>query len=185
MSNQEIKNCEELMKKSLSAFSQELMGIRTGRASPGLLDGIIVETYGQKMKMVQIATVNVADSTTLNVSPYDKSSIGSIERAILDANLGLSASSNGNTILVKISKMSEETRREWVKAINDISERYKIAVRNIRRDGMSNIKDMEKEKIISQDEKKRLEAELQKITDLYISKIEESADKKSEEIMEV
>ena len=173
------------MQKTLNALMHDFAGIRAGRANPALLDGVFAESYGQKMKIVQLATINVMDNFTLSVTPYDKSSLSAIDKAIQEANLGVSSSSNGNSIMVKLPKMTEETRKDWIKFAKKNAENSKVSIRNIRRDGMDLIKKLEKDKMISEDEKNKNEISLQKITDDFIGKIDDLLEKKEKEIMEV
>ncbi len=175
----------EYMQKSLNVFANDLGGIRAGRAHAGLLEGIYAESYGQKIKISQISTISISGVDILSVMPYDKSSLIGIEKAINEANLRVTVSSNGNSILVKLPKMSEDTRKDLIKFVNKTSETSKLAIRNIRRDGMEALKKMEKDKQISEDEKKRNEIILQKLTDEFIAKIEDMIAKKEKEIMEI
>ena len=175
----------ETMQKTLNVLVHDFAGIRAGRANPGLLDSVFAESYGQRMKLSQLATINVMDNFTLSVSPYDKSSLGAIDKAIQEANLGVSSSSNGNSILVKLPKMTEDTRKDWIKFTKKTAENSKISIRNIRRDGMDIIKKLEKDKLISEDDKNKNETILQKLTDDFIAKIDDLMAKKEKEIIEV
>ncbi len=172
------------MKKSVDKCEKELLGIRTGRASTALLEEIKVAYYGVATPLKQIATLTVPEPRTVMIQPWDKSVIKDIEKAISSSDLGLNPSSDGNVIRVNFPPLTEERRRQLVKVVRKIAEEYKIAIRNIRREGNEEVKEMEKEKMISEDEAKRALKEIQKITDEFIKLIDELVERKEKEIME-
>ncbi|NPA15065.1 MAG: ribosome recycling factor [Deferribacteres bacterium] len=172
------------MKKSVEKCEKELMGVRTGRASTALLEEIKVTYYGVATPLKQMATLTVPEPRTVMIQPWDKSVLKDIEKAISSSDLGLNPSSDGNVIRVNFPPLTEERRRQLVKVIKKIAEDYKIAIRNIRREGNEEVKEMEKEKMISEDEAKRALKEIQKITDEFIKQIDELVEKKEKEIME-
>jgi len=177
----EIKN---KMSKSLSKLERELAGIRTGRASAALIEDIKVTYYGTPTPLNQLATISVPESRLVTIQPWDKSVLKEIEKAISHSDLGLTPVSDGNVIRITFPPLTEERRKELVKLVKKIAEDYKIAIRNIRRDGNDEVKKMEKEKLISEDESKKAQKEIQKITDEFIKKIDEVLLKKEKEIME-
>ena len=146
--------------------------IRTGRAHPSILDSVMVSYYGTETLLSQLANVNVEEGRNLLISPWEKSINGDIEKAILKSDLGLNPSNNGDTIRVPMPPLTEETRKEYTKQAKNESENAKVAVRNIRRDANSDFKDLQKDKEISEDEQRRAEEDIQKLTDKYVAKIE-------------
>lgn len=185
MIKQILKNAEERMVKAVEVVRSELVRIRTGKATTALLDGIRVEYYGTQVPLHQVATLSVPDIHTISVQPWDKSMVVPIERAILSANLGLNPTNDGTIIRVPIPPLNEERRRELVKLVRKFGEDGKIAVRNIRRDAIEHLRKSEKEEHFSEDERKRAEAEVQKITDKHIKEIDQLLAMKEKEIMEV
>ncbi len=181
----EIGNCSKEMNISLDAFSNELKNIRTGRVSPEILKSISVDSYGSKTPLTQLSNINNLDNMTLNVNVWDSSLIKNIEKSIIDSNLGVTPQTEGTSILLKFPELSAERRKELVKIISEIAERFKISVRGIRRKHLDDIKKCEKEKIISLDESKRFHDDVQKITDLTIKKIEDLSLVKESEILKV
>ncbi len=181
----EIGNCSKEMNISLDAFSNELKNIRTGRVSPEILKSISVDSYGSKTPLTQLSNINNLDNMTLNVNVWDSSLIKNIEKSIIDSNLGVTPQTEGTSILLKFPELSAERRKELVKIISEIAERFKISVRGIRRKHLDDIKKYEKEKIISLDESKRFHDDVQKITDLIIKKIEDLSLVKESEILKV
>ncbi|MCD6450696.1 MAG: ribosome recycling factor [Thermotogaceae bacterium] len=179
-----IKETKERMEKTLNAIDDELKKMRTGRPSPAVLEEIKVDYYGTPTPINQLATVSVAEERTLLIKPWDKSVIKSIEKAIMASDLGLNPQSDGNIIRLVFPTPTTEQREKWVKKAKEIVEEGKIAVRNIRRDSMKKIKDRKNEGEIPEDDAKRLEEEVQKITDEYIEKLDELFKKKEKEIME-
>ncbi len=178
------KDVEERMFKALSMFQTEISRLRTGRATPQLLDGIKVDYYGQRVPIKQIATISASDPSLLVIQAWDKTVVPAIDREIKKSGLGLNPRVDGNAIKVPIPPMSEERREELVKIVKKFAEDTRVAIRNIRRDGIEKIRRMEKDKEISEDDKDRGESEIQKLTDKYIESVNESALKKEKDIME-
>jgi ribosome recycling factor len=176
---------EQRMKKSIETLKKDFARIRTGRASPTLLDGIKVDYYGSPMPVSQVATISIPDARTIMIQPWEKSLLGAIEKAVQASGLGLNPKNDGNVVRLPIPPLSEERRRELVKSCKEISEDNKIAIRNIRRDANEKIKKMEKDKQITEDERKKGEEGIQKLTDQYIKTVDEQLVVKEKEIMEV
>ena len=181
----DINICNSEMNASLEAFSNELKNIRTGRVSPEILKSIIVDSYGSKMPLTQLSNINNLDNMTLSLTIWDISLIKSIEKTLLESNLGATPQTDGNNILLKFPELTAERRKELVKIISEISEKFKISVRGIRRKFLDEIKNFEKEKSISIDESKRFQDEIQKITDSSIKEIENLSVSKESEILKV
>ena len=177
--------CSFEMQSSINAFSSELKNIRTARVSPDILKSIVVDSYGSKTPLTQLSNVNNLDNMTLNVNIWDSSLIKIIEKTILDSNLGVNPQTDGTNILLKFPELTAERRKELVKIISEISEKFKISVRGIRRKFLDEIKNLEKEKSISIDESKRFQDEIQKITDSSIKEIENLSVSKESEILKV
>ena len=177
--------CSFEMQSSINAFSSELKNIRTGRVSPDILKTIVVDSYGSKTPLTQISNVHNLDNMTLNVNIWDSSLVKIIEKTILDSNLGVNPQTDGTNILLKFPELTAERRKELVKIISEISEKFKISVRGIRRKFLDEIKNLEKEKSISIDESKRFQDEIQKITDSSIKEIENLSVSKESEILKV
>jgi ribosome recycling factor len=171
------------MHGAVEALKHDLVGLRTGRASTALLDHITVEVYGAQMPLNQVATVSVPEPRLLTVQVWDKSSIHPIEKAIQSAGLGLNPITDGQLIRLPIPDLTEERRKELAKLVGQYAEKARIAVRNVRRDGMDHLKTDEKKHDISEDERKRLEGEVQKLTDQTISDIDAAAEAKEKEIL--
>jgi len=180
-----LKDASTRMDKSLEALRQELSKIRTGKATTALLDGIKVEYYGSMTPLAQMANVSVSDPHTLSIQPWDKSSLGPIEKAIMASDLGLNPMNNGNTISVPIPPLNEERRRDLVKLIKRFGEDAKIALRNIRRDANDHLKKAEKEDHVSEDARIKAEKDVQEMTDKHVTHVDELLKSKEEEIMEV
>jgi len=183
--NSIIEDAIERMDKSINAFKSEIVKIRTGKASTALLDGIKIDYYGTPTPLNQVANVSVLDSHTLSVTPWDKSIVNDVDRAILIADLGLNPVSDGTNIKVPIPPLNEERRRELVKLVKKFGEDCKIAIRNIRRDANDHLKKAEKAKELSEDLRHDAEHEVQKYTDEHIKRIDEIIKHKEAEIMEV
>ena len=177
--------CSFEMQLSINAFSSELKNIRTGRVSPDILKTIVVDSYGSKTPLTQLSNVNNIDNMTLNVNIWDSSLVKIIEKTILDSNLGVNPQTDGSNILLKFPELTAERRKELVKIISEISEKFKISVRGIRRKFLDQIKNFEKEKTISIDESKRFQDEIQKITDSSIKEIDNLSVSKETEILKV
>ena len=171
------------MHGAVEALKHDLGGLRTGRASISLLEPVTVEVYGSHMPINQVATISVPEPRMLSVQVWDKSSVGPVEKAIRSAGLGLNPISEGQTLRLPIPDLTEERRKELAKLAGQYAEKAKIAVRNVRRDGMDLLKTDEKKNEISEDERKRLEAEVQKLTDETISEIDAAAGAKEKEIL--
>jgi ribosome recycling factor len=186
MSIENIKSTTQTkMDQSIAAFKHNLTKIRTGRASTGLLDTVHVDYYGASLPISQVANVSVLDSRTLSVQPWEKSMSAKIEKAIRDSDLGLNPSSMGELIRVPLPAMSEERRRELTKVVRNEGEGAKIAVRSLRRDANEAVKKLVKDKLASEDDQKRTEAEIQKATDRHIIEIDQLVAAKEHEIMSV
>jgi len=180
-----IKDAKSRMDKSLEALRSELVKIRTGKATTALLDGIKVEYYGTQTPLNQIANITVLDAHTLSVTPWDKTVVQAVDKAILEANIGLNPVSDGTNLKVPIPPLNEERRKELVKLVKKFGEDSKIAVRNIRRDANDHLKKSEKDKNLSEDQLKDAEDEVQNLTDEHIKNVDEILKHKEEEIMEV
>src|SRR5512146_2123368 len=173
------------MKGAIQSLEEELTGIRTGRASPALVERLQVEYYGTPVPLVQLASISVPEPRALLIRPFDATSLKAIERAILASELGLTPNNDGKVIRLNIPTLTEERRRELVKVVNSRLEEARVAVRNVRRDLMKDLREFEKEKLISEDDLEKAEEELQKLTDKMIEHIEVIGEKKQKEIMEV
>ncbi|WP_339806298.1 ribosome recycling factor [uncultured Marinobacter sp.] len=182
----EIKaDAEKRMKNSLEALATAFNKIRTGRAHPAILDSVMVNYYGQETPLKQVASVNVEDSRTLSISPWEKNLIPNIEKAIMSSDLGLNPATSGDLIRVPMPMLTENTRKEMVKQAKADAEHARVSIRNARRDANSDLKDLEKEKEISEDEQRRGEEEIQKLTDRYIAEIDKVLKAKEDDLMEV
>ena len=179
------ENCLSEMQTSINAFSVELKNIRTGRVSPDILKTIVVDSYGSKTPLTQLSNINNLDNMTLNVNIWDSSLVKAIEKSILDSNLGVTPQTDGSNLLLKFPELSAERRKELVKIISEISEKFKISIRGIRRKFLDEIKNLEKDKSISMDESKKFHDEIQKITDSSIGEIENLTNSKQSEILKV
>ena len=178
-------NCLSEMQSSINVFSSELKNIRTGRVSPDILKSIIIDSYGSKTPLTQLSNINNLDNMTLNVNIWDASLVKSIEKTILDSNLGVTPQTDGSSILLKFPELTAERRKELVKIISEISEKFKISIRGIRRKFLDEVKDLEKDKNISIDESKRFQEDIQKLTDNSIKEIENLTISKESEILKV
>ncbi|MEC7460159.1 MAG: ribosome recycling factor [Pseudomonadota bacterium] len=178
-----ISDAEERMAKSLGALDDAFKRIRTGRAHPSILDSVLVAYYGSETPLNQLANVTVEEGRSLLVSPWEKNLIGDVEKAIMKSNLGLNPSNNGETIRVPMPPLTEETRKEYTKQAKQEAENARVAIRNIRRDAKSDFKDLEKEKEISEDEQRRAEDRVQKLTDKYIAEVEAAFQVKEQDLL--
>ena len=185
MPNKVISQMEKRMKKALEDLDSDFSTLRTGRATPALLDRILVDYYGSPTLLKGLATISTPDARQLLVSPFDKSACGNIANAIAKSDLGVGANVDGNNVRVSVPNLTEERRKEMVKLAGKQAEQHKIAVRNIRRDANDEFKKMEKEGDISKDEMKTYEGDVQKVTDKYIKDIDAARDAKESEIMEI
>jgi len=180
-----LKDVEHRMEKAVEAAQHDFSTIRTGRANPVLLDRILVDYYGNQMHVNQLATITAPEPRLLVIAPWDKNALQAIEKAILASDLGLTPASDGNVIRLQIPYLTEERRREMIKVLHRKSEDAKIAVRNVRRDANEHLKDLEKKHEISEDECKRTQDQVQKLTDRYIEQIDKLQRAKEQELMEV
>ncbi len=180
-----LKATKDRMGKAVEHLTAEFVKVRTGKASVGLLEGVKVDYYGTPTPLNQVGNLNTPDFHTITIQPWDKSVIPIVEKAILNANLGLNPSSDGTLVRIPIPPLNEERRRELVKHIKKLAEDAKVSVRNIRRDEIEKLKKTEKEEHISEDDRKHGEAEIQKLTDNFIKDIDALVQKKEKEIMEV
>jgi len=173
------------MKKTIESVSSEMVKLRTGRASPALLEHLRVDYYGTPTPISQVATVSVPDARTLSVTPWDKSMMSVIEKAILESDLGLNPATADETMRIPLPPLTEERRKEMVKLVKSEGEHGKVAVRNIRRDAIHQVREKLKHKEISEDVEKGFEQTMQKLTDTYIHQIDEIVSDKEKEVMEV
>jgi ribosome recycling factor len=178
------KDAEHRMQRSIEALREELRRLRTGRAHTGLLDHITVEYYGSQVPISQTATVTVEDARTLAVAPWEKSMVPAIEKAILNSDLGLTPVSAGSVIRVPLPAMTEERRKDLVKVVRQEGENARVAIRNVRRDALSDVKELLKEKQITEDDDRRTQDEIQKLTDRYVAQVDALLKEKEAEIME-
>ena len=176
---------EERMKGAVQALEEDLAGIRTGRASPALVERLHVEYYGNPTPLIQLATISVPEPRQLLIRPFDASSLKAIERAIQASDLGLNPNNDGKIIRLILPPLTEERRRDLVKVVHNRAEEARVAVRNIRRDSIKDLREYEHEKLISEDDQERGEEELQKITDKFIEEINSVSARKEKEILEV
>lgn len=180
-----LADAEERMAKSVDSSRGELATVRTGRASPHLLDRIVVDYYGSPTPLKQLANVSASDARLLTVTPFDKGSLGAIEKSIQESDVGLTPSNDGNLIRLQIPEMTEERRREMVKVVHGVAEEGRVAIRNVRRDIMSDLRELKKEGEAGEDDERRAEADLQKQTDAAIAEIDDLLKGKEAEILEV
>ncbi|WP_370304882.1 ribosome recycling factor [Sinimarinibacterium flocculans] len=180
----DIKNdATKRMQKSVDTLKAELMKLRTGRANAALLDHVRVDYYGSEVPISQAASVTVEDARTITITPWEKNLVGAIEKAILTSDLGLTPNTAGTTIRIVMPPLTEERRRDLTKVVRHEAEGAKVAIRNVRRDANQAIKDLEKGKQISTDDVKRGETEIQKLTDQFVAKVDETASAKEKELL--
>lgn len=179
------RDADQRMNKAIEALKQEFSKLRTGRAHTSLLDHIKVEYYGSEMPLNQVASVNVLDPRTLSVTPWDKGVVGLVEKAILNSDLGLNPATAGTVIRIPLPPLTEERRRDLTKVVRHEAENARVAIRNIRRDALHMVKELLKEKEISEDEERRAQDKVQKLTDDHIAKVDDHLAKKEKELMEV
>jgi ribosome recycling factor len=180
-----LEDGHDRMHKSVEATRNELATVRTGRASPALLDRIEVDYYGAPTPLKQLAQVNATDVHLLTLTPYDKSSVSMIEKAIMESDLGLTPNNDGNVIRLQIPELTEERRKDLVRVIHGVCEEGRVAVRNIRRDVMHDLRELKKEGEVGEDEERRAESSLQKETDKAVEEIDALMKSKEEELLEV
>ena len=181
----DITDCNKEMVSTIDAYSNELKNIRTGRVSPDILKTIIIDSYGSKMPLTQLSNINNIDNMTLSVSIWDSSLTKIVEKMLLESNLGATPQTDGNNILLKFPELTSERRKELVKIISDISEKFKVSIRNLRRKHIDVIKDLEKDKLISIDESKKNQELVQKSTDKFILDLDNLTKLKENEILKV
>ena len=180
-----LADARERMAKSVESSRGELATVRTGRASPHLLDRIVVDNYGNPTPLKQLANVAASDARLLTVTPFDRGALGGIEKAIQESDVGLTPSNDGNLIRLAIPEMTEERRREMVKVVHGVAEEGRVAIRNVRRDVMSDLRDLKKEGEAGEDDERRAETTLQKRTDVAIAEVDTLLKAKEAEILEV
>lgn len=185
MTKEVMKNLKDHMEKTVEALRREYQKVRTGRANTALLDDIRIDYYGTPSPLSQVATLSVPEPRTITLQPWETKMISVIEKAILNANLGLTPTNDGKVIRLNLPALTEERRREIVKQLKKMAEEAKVATRNIRRDANDELKKLEKNKKISEDDLKRAEKEVQDATNLYIAKIDEVLAHKEKEVMEI
>ncbi|HPF83567.1 MAG TPA: ribosome recycling factor [Bacilli bacterium] len=176
-----LMETEMNMEGTIETLDKRLLNIRAGRANPAMLDGVMVNYYGSDTPLKQLATVSIPEARQLSIKPFDRSSIGAIEKAIFEANLGITPNNNGETVILNIPALTEETRREYVKQSKQICEEAKIALRNVRQDAMNEIKKAE----MTDDEKKSMEADVQELINKYNKVVDDKFKEKEQELMTV
>ena len=183
MAKYDKADIERRMKGAIDSLKSDLSGLRTGRANTSLLDPVVVEVYGSMMPLNQVATVSAPEPRMLSVQVWDKANVSAVEKGIAKANLGLNPMLDGQNVRLPLPDLTEERRRDLAKLAGQYAEQSKIAIRNVRRDGMEALKEDEKKKEISEDEQKRCEGEVQKLTDKYVAEADQAAQAKEKEIM--
>ena len=181
----DLADIKRRMQGAIQSLRHELGGLRTGRASAALLEPVVVEAYGQSLPINQVATVSVPESRALAVQVWDKGMVNAVDKAIRDANLGLSPSIEGQILRIRIPELNEQRRKELAKIAHKYAEESRVAVRHVRRDGMDGLKKLVKDKVISEDDEKKHESEVQKATDASIVEIDQALAAKEKEIMQV
>jgi len=185
MLNEVRTNAEQRMQKSLDALKSDLGKVRTGRAHTGLLDHVMVEYYGSMVAVNQVANVSLGDARTINVQPYEKNMVGKVEKAIRDSDLGLNPATNGDMIRVPMPMLTEERRKDLIKVVRTEAEDAKIALRNVRRDSNDALKKLMKDKEISEDDERRAQDDIQKLTDKYVMEVDKMLQAKEAELLAV
>ncbi|WP_105101385.1 ribosome recycling factor [Microbulbifer pacificus] len=185
MINDIKKDAEGRMKKSIEALGSNFNKIRTGRAHPSILDGVMVSYYGSDTPLSQVANVTVEDARTLSVTPWEKNLVPDIEKAIMKSDLGLNPSTAGSVIRIPMPMLTEETRKNFIRQAKGEAENARVAIRNVRRDALAEVKALEKEKQISEDDERRAGDEIQKLTDKYIAEVEKVLSVKEKDLMEI
>lgn len=179
------KSAEQKMQKSLEALKVDLGKVRTGRAHTGILDHVMVDYYGSPVPISQVANVNLLDARTIGVQPWEKNMIAKVEKAIRDSDLGLNPCAQGDLIRVPMPPLTEERRKELIKVVKGEAENAKVAMRNVRRDANATLKDLVKDKAIGEDDERRAQDDIQKLTDRYIAEIEKTLQAKEADLMAV
>ena len=180
-----IADTKSRMEKAMEALQRELTAVRTGRASPSLVERVQVEQYGTEMPLNQLANIAVPEARMITITPWDKSAIGAIERAIRKSELGLNPSNDGSMIRIAIPPLTEERRKQMVKVVHTKVEEAKVAVRNIRRDAIAQAKEFKEEKMIGEDEERRAETQIQEVTNKFTARADEIGKDKEREVMQV
>ena len=180
-----LKDATDRMDKAVEAIRREFATVRTGRASPHILDRIQVDYYGAQTPLNQLAQMSATEARLLTITPYDKSSIKAIEKAILESDVGLTPSNDGNVVRLTLPELTEERRKDLVKVVHNIAEEGRVSIRHIRREVMHDLKELKSEGEVGEDEERRAESELQKLTDAKIGEIDSFLSGKEEEILEV
>jgi len=183
--NDVVKNAEEEMKKTINSYKKYLTTVKTGRAHTSIFENLRVESYGQQMQLKQIASITTPDATTVIIQPWDTSIIKEIEKAILKENMGFTPQNDGKVIKIIIPPMTEEDRKKVVKLMKQETESYRVAIRNARKKALRTVKDMEKEKVVSEDESKNAEKDVQKLVEKYTKKIDDMFASKEKEILNI
>jgi len=181
----DLSELQRRMQGAIATLKHELGGLRTGRASASLVEPIHVDAYGQSMPLNQVASISIPEPRMISIQVWDRSMVGAVEKAIRDSNLGLSPNTEGQTLRIRIPELNEQRRKELVKVAHKYAEEARIAVRHVRRDGLDHLKKMMKEKAISEDNEKRHETEVQKVTDKAVGEIDQALVVKEMEIMQV
>lgn len=184
MIKETVKDAENRMKGAIQVLEEDLSGIRTGRATPGLVEKLPIDYYGAPTALNQLASISVPDPRTLMIKPFDPSTLKAVEKGIIASNLGLTPNNDGKSIRLNLPPLTEERRRDLVKMVSGRLEEAKVAVRNIRRDIIKDLRDFEKEKMISEDDLKKGEEDLQKLTEKITAEIDQIGVRKEKEIME-
>ncbi len=179
------KTAEQKMQKAIEAFKTDLSKVRTGRAHTGLLDHITVDYYGSEVPINQVANVTLVDARTIGVQPWEKPMLAKVEKAIRDSDLGLNPSTSGDVIRVPMPALTEERRKELIKVVKGESENAKVAVRNVRRDANDSLKKALKDKLISEDDERRTQDDIQKLTDRYVAEVDKILQAKEAELLTV
>lgn len=180
-----IKETRERMQKSIEVFEEHISTVRSGRANPAVLQRVQVDYYGAKTPLNQLASISAPDPRTLLVNPFDKSAVADIEKAIGDSDLGFNPSNKGDSIFISVPPLNDERRRDLVKTLRNMSEEAKVAIRNIRRDANDELREMEKENLLTEDDLRQGEGEVQKLTDEFIDTVEKRLKGKEDDIMAV
>jgi ribosome recycling factor len=181
----DIADLKRRMDGVIHSFRHELGGLRTGRASASLIEPIHVDAYGQSMPINQVATISVPEARMLSVQVWDKGMVGAVERAIRDSNLGLSPTVEGQILRIRIPELNEQRRKEMVKVAHKYAEEARVSVRHVRRDGIDTLKKLLKDKVISEDDEKRHQTDVQKVTDQFVTEVDQALATKEKEIMQV
>lgn len=185
MINEIKQDAKQRMERTITALRTELTKLRTGRAHPSILDHVKVDYYGSDVPISQVAGVSIQDARTLAITPWEKEMVGPIEKAIMTSDLGLNPATAGTVIRLPMPMLTEERRRDMVKLVNAEAEKSRVSIRNIRREANSDLKELQKEKEISEDEERRGQEDVQKLTDTFIAQVEEVASNKEKELMEI